>query len=158
MAKSQNDSDVSVKVSKTSPMSTDDSESTIHKGKEVSTAGSRNITKPRRGRPPGSKNTKTILQEAMENRTFEEVEKEWEKVVESTIRLAKKGDSTCLKILWDRIVPSRKAAGDIKGRGDGGIVINITGTHDDPAIKNIIDIQKEEEIDGQETASTEDSV
>ncbi len=148
MAKSQKDSDVSVTVSETtSDTSKETSESTTPKAVEESTKDSSGITKRRGpGRPKGSKNTKTLLMERLSEKTYEEIEKDWLKVVKTTITQANKGDSTCLKLLWDRVIPASRAE-QTKGQGISGIVINVSGTESLPKLERVYK-QEEDEDDG----------
>ena len=57
------------------------------------------------GRPKGSKNKHTLLKEAVKLQAEDLVLRKFANVVETTVKLAEEGDSTCLKILWDRFVP-----------------------------------------------------
>ena len=61
------------------------------------------------GRPKGAKNKVTLLRDAVLQKAETNVLEEWEEVVKTTLELARKGDSTCLRILWDRMVPTQKA-------------------------------------------------
>ncbi len=61
------------------------------------------------GRPVGSKNRLTLLREAVIAEAEELVLDNWAALVAKTIELAQNGDTTCLKILWDRIIPAKKA-------------------------------------------------
>lgn len=79
------------------------------------------------GRPKGSKNTLTILQEAMTTRTFEEVGKDWDKIVKATVKAAQDGDSTALKILWDRVIPAKKATDGTGQSSNNGVTIVVQG-------------------------------
>lgn len=68
------------------------------------------------GRPKGSKNKLTLLKEMVLQNAETMVLEDFEKIVAATLKLAKEGDSTCLKIIWDRIIPSKRAVDE---RGDG---------------------------------------
>jgi hypothetical protein len=80
------------------------------------------------GRPKGSKNKLTLLREAVVEKSETLVLNEWQEVVTTTLELAKQGDTTCLKILWDRVIPSKRAI-DPNDHGDKKPVvqINISG-------------------------------
>lgn len=77
------------------------------------------------GRPKGSKNKLTILREAVLQKAETMVLNEWEDLVRTTIALAKQGDSTCIKILWDRVIPAKRAVEEKDGKEDK-LNINIT--------------------------------
>lgn len=80
------------------------------------------------GRPKGSKNRLTLLREAVLADAEELVLEKWEDLVRKTIQLAEAGDTTALKILWDRMIPSRKAVdNDNADRKDFGIKIIVQG-------------------------------
>ena len=97
------------------------------------------------GRPKGSKNKVTLLKEAILQNAEEKVLQEFMGIVNTTIKLANEGDTTCLKILWDRIIPSKRAV-DITHKGDDklNVVINISGME----TKGVKDV---EIIDGEVT-------
>jgi hypothetical protein len=57
------------------------------------------------GRKKGSKNKHTLLKEAVKKEAEEMVLRKFKQIVDTTIKLAEEGDSTCLKIVWDRILP-----------------------------------------------------
>ena len=80
------------------------------------------------GRAKGAKGKATIFKEAVLAKTEHILMSEWEDVVETTIELAKGGDTSCLKILWDKIVPSVQAI-DTAGNSidKKNITINISG-------------------------------
>jgi len=79
------------------------------------------------GRPKGSKNKLTLLREAVLEKAEEMVLSDWEEVVRNTIDLAKQGDTTCLKILWDRVIPSKRAIDPTEKDKNPDITINISG-------------------------------
>jgi hypothetical protein len=85
----------------------------------------------RNGRPKGAKGKLTLLREAVLNKAETMVLEDWEDVVATTLTLAKSGDSTALKILWDRITPSIRAVDTSSGATDKlNITINIGGLED----------------------------
>lgn len=75
------------------------------------------------GRPKGSRNKVTVLREAVMAKAEDMVLKDWEDIVEATLKLAKQGDSACLKILWDRMVPAKRAE---QGGGHNSKDFNVT--------------------------------
>ncbi len=75
------------------------------------------------GRPKGSKNSLTLLQEAAKNGIMTDVLKRFQPIVDKTIELAEDGDSTCLKILWDRVLPAMKATDGNQSQSNSGITI-----------------------------------
>lgn len=78
------------------------------------------------GKPRGAKNKHTLLKEAVLYDAQDLVLRKFKTVVEKTIELAEEGDSTCLKILWDRVLPKdidRQTKHDDKMN----ITINIEG-------------------------------
>ena len=82
----------------------------------------------KRGRPKGTKNKLTLLREAVLAKAEEMVLSDWEEVVDTTLTLAKQGDTQCLKILWDRVIPSKRAI-DENANTDKklSVSINISG-------------------------------
>lgn len=68
-----------------------------------------------KGRPKGAKHKVTILKEAVLAESENMVLKNWTNVVQKTIDLANEGDSTALKILWDRFLPAKQ---EVKGNGN----------------------------------------
>ena len=78
-----------------------------------------------KGRPKGKKTRLTLLREAVLQNAETLVLSEWEELVKTTIELAKQGDSTCIKILWDRVIPAKRAVEDKDGKEDR-LNINIT--------------------------------
>lgn len=78
------------------------------------------------GRPKGSKNRTTLLKQAIDGQLTEELSKDASDILQKTIELAKEGDTTCIKILMDRLMPIiRSDIGEEKG-GVGKIEINVT--------------------------------
>ena len=79
-----------------------------------------------KGRPKGSKNQLTLLREAVRDKAEDLVLSNFTDVVEATIELAKQGDATALKILWDRIIPSKRAVEEkVEGQDKLNITINV---------------------------------
>ena len=88
------------------------------------------------GRPKGSKNKLTLLREAVLAKAEDMVLNDWEEVVQTTLTLAKAGDTQCLKILWDRVIPSKRAIDDrTSGVDKTKVIINISGLE----VKSVLD-------------------
>lgn len=77
------------------------------------------------GRRKGSKNKATIIKEAIENNMVHHVEGEALNILQKTIELAKDGDTTCIKILMDRLWPATKEKKEKAGVDKSKIVINV---------------------------------
>ena len=79
-----------------------------------------------KGRPKGSKNTRTEMQNKLIDSFAGEMEKDFLAVVRSIVRKAKDGDMTAAKILMDRAIPARKSVEHF-GAQDAlqGVTINI---------------------------------
>lgn len=75
------------------------------------------------GRPKGSKNRTTLLRQAIEGDMVERLSTDAIDILEVAIELAKKGDQACIKILMDRLLPTRKAADEDTKSGVKGINI-----------------------------------
>ena len=79
------------------------------------------------GRPKGSKNKLTILREAVLANAENIVLENWEELVQCTVALAKAGDPTALKILWDRVIPAKRAIEEKSKEDKLNITINVNG-------------------------------
>lgn len=100
------------------------------------------LSRPNKGgRPKGAKNTLTLIQEAAKEGVMTEVLNRFDKVVDTTIRLAEEGDSTCLKILWDRVIPAQKATDGKDTPTSGGVTIVVQGTTSIRPTEEITDAQ-----------------
>lgn len=75
------------------------------------------------GRPKGSKNRTTLLRQAIEGDMVDRLSTDAIDILEVAIELAKKGDTACIKILMDRLLPARKAADEDTKSGVSGINI-----------------------------------
>ena len=75
------------------------------------------------GRPKGAKNKSTLFKEIIAKNVEETAAKEFAAVVDKTFEMAKEGDTTCIKLLWDKFYSSLKA---IDGDSAGTPVVNIT--------------------------------
>lgn len=102
--------------------------------REVNPNSLKNLNK--NGRPKGAKNKLTLLREAVLNRAETMVLDDWEEVVQTTLTMAKAGDATALKILWDRVIPSKRAVDTDSGANDKlNITINVSGLE----VKTVLD-------------------
>lgn len=110
--------------------STENLKENIPSAQNLSTGQQEKQEPPRNkgGRPKGSKNTLTLLQEAAKNGIMTDVLNRFQPIVDKTIELAENGDSTCLKILWDRVLPSIKATDGNASQSNSGITIVVQGT------------------------------
>lgn len=79
------------------------------------------------GRPLGSKNASTLLQEAVLNDSQDIILKEFPKIVKAVVAKAKEGDMKAAKMIMDRVIPARKAIEHNQGRGDAGVTIVVQG-------------------------------
>ena len=81
-----------------------------------------------KGRPKGSKNKLSLLREAVLESAEDIVLRNFEDIVQSTVELAKQGDATALKIVWDRIIPAKRTVEDkVEGEDKMNISISIVG-------------------------------
>lgn len=96
------------------------------------------------GRPKGAKGKVTLLREAVLQNAETTVLESWQDIVETTIALANSGDTTALKILWDRVIPSKRAV-DINHNNQDklNITINVAGLETKPAFpeEDIVDAE-----------------
>ena len=83
------------------------------------------------GRPKGSKNTMTELQNELIEKFAGDMRKDFDKVIKAVIKNAIGGDMTAAKLLLDRAIPARKAV-EHYGTNEtaGGITIVISGTEE----------------------------
>lgn len=77
------------------------------------------------GRPKGAKGKLTLLRQTVKDNVETELLEDFHLVVAATLALAKEGDPTCLKIVWDRIMPAKRAIEEVTGKEDK-LNINIT--------------------------------
>ena len=82
------------------------------------------------GRPKGSKNKLTQMQNELIDQFAGEMNKEFKAVIRTIIREAKNGDMTAARLLMDRAIPARKDVEHYGAQDYGGIVINIKGLED----------------------------
>jgi len=116
---------------------------TAQKKEDLRQKRAAHLDKVRVGRTKGAKGKLTLLREAVLEKAETMVLKDWEEVVQQTLTLAKEGDSTCLKILWDRVIPSKRAIDESKSTKDKlNITINVEGM----AVKAVMDEPVEAEF------------
>ena len=84
----------------------------------------------------------TLLREAVLEKAEHMVLSDWEEVVGTTLELAKRGDTQCLKILWDRVIPSKRAVDPNSSDRNPNVVINISGMQ----VKSVMDEPVEAEF------------
>ena len=59
------------------------------------------------GRTAGTKNRQTLLREAVIAGAENLILKNFTKIVKKTVEMAENGDTTCMKIIWDRYMPAK---------------------------------------------------
>ena len=79
------------------------------------------------GRPTGSKNASTILKESLLTESSDIIMKEFPKIVKAVVKAAGDGDMRAAKMLFDRVIPARKAVEHIQADGNKGITIIVQG-------------------------------
>ena len=102
------------------------------------------------GRPKGSKNKLTQMQNELIDQFAGEMNKEFKAVIRTIIREAKNGDMAAARLLMDRAIPARKAVEHYGAQDSGGIVINIKGLEDVSLNENTAINANFEEIDENE--------
>lgn len=131
-------------------------DSTLDSNESIPVVTDQSIGEPARnkgGRPKGSKNSLTLLQEAAKNGIMTDVLKRFQPIVDKTIKLAEDGDSTCLKILWDRVLPAMKATDGNQSQSNSGITIVVQGTKVTQQDNQTIEEATYEEIKDEENES-----
>lgn len=101
----------------------------------------------KRGRKVGSKNKLTLLREAVLEKAEHMVLSDWEEVVQTTLTLAKAGDTQCLKILWDRVIPSKRAIDNDAADKNPSVTINISGLEVKSVMDEPVDAEFTEVVD-----------
>jgi hypothetical protein len=96
------------------------------------------------GRPRGSKNKVTLLKEAVLMEAEDLVLRKFKDIVEKTIELAENGDSTCMKIIWDRVLPK-----DIDKQSKKDDKMNITINIEGLQVRQVNDIDAKDIVDGE---------
>ena len=90
-----------------------------------------------RGRPPGSKNKKTLLQEVIRENSVELMMQSLPKIVEAVVAEARKGNMQAAKMILDRAIPVTKAV-EISSKDKAFAGINIViGSLEDKKIEVI---------------------
>jgi|TARA_Y100000296_G_scaffold6102_1_gene7502 hypothetical protein len=92
------------------------------------------------GRPKGTKNKLTLLQNELIDQFAGEMNKEFKAVIRKVVQEAKGGDMTAARLLLERAIPARKAVEHYGAQEAGGIVINIKGLED-------INVEENETVD-----------
>ncbi len=87
------------------------------------------------GRPKGAKNKSTLFKDIIAANVEKIAGDHFERVVSKTFQMAEDGDTTCIKILWDKFYASQKA---IDGETGGVPLVNIVIKGIDPE-KLVID-------------------
>ena len=85
----------------------------------------KDLVKSKGGRPPGSKNRTTLLQEAIRNDFTRLAKRRSKKIFEILTEKAMEGDPAMIKLFMDKIMPNAQVEGE-RPRGDFGINIVIT--------------------------------
>jgi hypothetical protein len=94
------------------------------------------------GRPKGTKNKLTLLQNELIDQFAGEMNKDFKAVIRKVVAEAKGGDMTAARLLLERAIPARKAVEHYGAQDSGGIVINIKGLDD-------IDVKASEPVDAE---------
>ena len=79
------------------------------------------------GRPKGSKNRLTQMQNELIEQFAGEMNKEFKQILKTIVQEAKNGDMAAARLLMDRAIPARKAVEHYGANESGGIVINVSG-------------------------------
>jgi hypothetical protein len=82
------------------------------------------------GRPKGTKNKLTLLQNELIDQFAGEMNKEFKAIIRKIVQEAKGGDMTAARLLLERAIPARKAVEHYGAQEAGGIIINIKGLDD----------------------------
>ena len=82
------------------------------------------------GRPKGTKNKLTLLQNELIDQFAGEMNKEFKAIIRKIVQEAKGGDMTAARLLLERAIPARKAVEHYGAQEAGGIIINIKGFDD----------------------------
>jgi len=77
------------------------------------------------GRPKGTKNKLTLLQNELIDQFAGEMNKEFKAIIRKIVQEAKGGDMTAARLLLERAIPARKAVEHYGAQEAGGIIINI---------------------------------
>ena len=96
------------------------------------------------GRPKGTKNKLTLMQNELIDQFAGEMNKEFKAILRTVIREAKGGDMTAARLLLDRAIPSRKAVEHYGAQESSNIVINVQGLDNLDLTKPAVDAEFEE--------------
>ena len=96
------------------------------------------------GRPKGTKNKLTLMQNELIDQFAGEMNKEFKAILRTVIREAKGGDMTAARLLLDRAIPSRKAVEHYGAQESSNIVINVQGLDNLDLSKPAVDAHFEE--------------
>lgn len=107
------------------------------------------------GRPKGAKNKTTIMREAIEAKLVGKLNEDAEKIYKKCVHLAMGGDTTCIKILMERLIPVVKQTEQDTSSGSKGITINIAGMEVQKE-KSIIDSKEVEDAEVLEDSPADD--
>lgn len=83
--------------------------------------------KSKGGRPKGSKNATTLLQEAVLTESQDIILNEFPKIVRAVVKKAAEGDLKAAKLIMDRVIPARKAIEHNQAKGNTGVTIVVQG-------------------------------
>jgi len=96
------------------------------------------------GRPKGTKNKLTLMQNELIDQFAGEMNKEFKAIIQTIIKEAKKGDMTAARLLMDRAIPARKAVEHYGAKESSSIVINVQGLDNLDLTKPAVDAEFEE--------------
>ncbi len=111
------------------------------------------------GRPKGSVNVRTQLQNELIDSFAGEMKKDFKDVLKAVIREAKNGDMSAAKILMDRAIPVRKSVEHL-GVQDGmaGITINISPLAEGVNPMKLVTDDEDGPVEAEYTEVTEEAV
>lgn len=101
------------------------------------------------GKPKGIKNKATLIKQAIEAELTEQLAYDANAILQKTIELAKGGDTTCIKILMDRLLPVMKASDNSEKGGIGNIHIHVSSLPTAQEGGIIIEHNQEDDYDGE---------
>ena len=103
------------------------------------------------GRPKGTKNKLTLMQNELIEKFAGEMNKEFIAILKTIVKEAKNGDMTAARLLMDRANPARTAVEHYGSQDSGGIVINVQGLYS-------IDLNKPVEAEFEEVSDERQTV
>ena len=95
------------------------------------------------GRPKGSKNVSTLLQEAVITESTDVILKHFSAIVKKAVEKAEEGDLKAIKMIMDRVIPVRKAIEHRQGQGNAGVTIVVQGIAHVEDGKPVIEVKPE---------------